>query len=178
MITAVEVTPGATGDESVLSKLIEQQPIPVKEIGADSKYGTFDNYAYLLEHNILPSIPPWKPGRPYKSKRFAPQDFKYFSVSDIYTCPTGKTLVCGNDKLVHDRWTYRAKKKDCRKCNLQNQCIAPPAKYRRLFRHIHQSTQDKVSIHLETEQAKETLRQRKTFPEWINSEAKNRHGLR
>ena len=178
VITAVEVTPGAIGDESVLSRLIEQQPVPVKEVGADSKYGTFDNYAYLLKHNLLPSIPPWKPGRPYKSKRFAPEDFKYNPVLDIHICPAGKTLVRGNDKLLNNCWTYRAKKKDCRRCKLQRQCIVPPSTYRRLFRHIHKDARDKALLHLETEQAKETLRQRKTYPEWINSESKNRHGLR
>lgn len=178
VITAVEITPGAIGDERILPKLIEQQPVKVKEIGADSKYGTFDNYAYLLEHNILPSIPPWKPGRPNKSKRFSPQEFKYDPVADIYKCPAGKTVVKGNDKLLQNCWTYRAKKKDCRRCNLQSQCISPPNSYRRIFRHVNQYALDKVALHLQTEHAKQTICQRKTFPEWVISEAKNRHGLR
>ena len=39
-ITAVTVTPGAVTEDRVLKELLAKQPIKVKEIGADSQYGT------------------------------------------------------------------------------------------------------------------------------------------
>lgn len=58
VITAVTITSAAVGDESQLTTLLEKQPVPVQEVGADTKYGTCDNYKYLIEHGILPSVSP------------------------------------------------------------------------------------------------------------------------
>lgn len=178
VITAVEITNASIDDGSQLSKLIEQQPVPVKEVCADTKYGTFQNYAYLVQRNILPSISPWKGGNPSKEKRFDHSQFIYDSETDTYICPSGNKLCKGNDKLSKDRFTYRAKKRDCKCCNLKEKCITAYKGYRLIFRHYLHEFKDKAMLHLATDHAKETLRQRKFFAEWINAESKTRHGLR
>jgi len=177
VVTAVEVTPGAVGDESQLPTLLDKQPVPVKEVCADSKYGTFDNYHRLIERGILPSIPPWEPGRP-SDKHFSQKEFPYNASTDTYTCPNGKTLKRGNDQIRLNRLTYHARKRDCRVCPLRPQCISSPVGRRRIFRHIHTDAKDRAMLHLQTEHAKTTMRQRKVYAEWVNAESKNFHGLR
>lgn len=178
VITAVEVTSAAVGDETQLSTLVEHQPVPVKEVCADTKYGTFDNYAFLLQRNILPSISPWNPGSPSKENRFQQKQFVYHAQTDTYTCPAGCQLKRGHDQIHNNRFTYRARKRDCRPCALKNQCIGHKMLCRRLFRHVLHDFKDLALEHLNTDHAKETLRQRKIFAEWVNAESKTRHGLR
>jgi transposase len=178
VITAVEITNASIDDGAMLSKLIEQQPVPIKELGADTKYGTFQNYAYLIQRNILPSINPWLGGNPSKEHRFDHTQFMYDNKTDTYICPSGNRLCKGNDQLIRDRFTYRSKKRDCKSCNLREKCITAYKGYRMIFRHFLHEFKDKALQHLATEHAKETLRQRKTFAEWINAESKTRHGLR
>ena len=177
VITAVEVTPGATGDESQLSTLLDHQPMPVKEVCGDTKYGTFFNYHYLAQRNILPSISPWSPGHPAQ-KRFTINQFLYNPTTDTYTCPGGKTLKRGNNRAHPDRWSYHASKRDCRVCPIRSQCISPALKKRYLLSHIYQRDKDQALLHLQTDHAKTTLRQRKVYAEWINAESKSFHGLR
>jgi hypothetical protein len=176
--TAIEVTPAAVGDESQLKPLLEQQPVPVKELGADSKYGTCDNYAYLGTHHIMPSIPPWDPGSPVKENRFTTKQFKYNPDTNTYICPAGKALTNTSDTVRDSYLAYNAKKHDCNACQLRNSCISPRVACKRILRHHLQGFKDKALAYLQTEQARQTLRQRKTYAEWINAESKTRHGLR
>jgi len=177
VITAVLTTPAAVGDEAMLAGLISRQPVPVREIGADSKYGTFDNYQLLLKNNIRPAIPPWLASPPSKG-HFVQNKFNYDHKTDTYTCPTGKTLKHSGDPVRNSRWTYYAKKRDCNHCSIRSQCISPTLQKRRVYRHIFHDARDKALAYLETEQAKAVLYERKMYAEWVNAESKTRHGLR
>ncbi len=179
VITAVEVTSAAIGDESQLAVLIEQQPVAVQEICADTKYGTFENYAYLIRQGILPSISPWSPGSPSKKEnRFKLNQFTYNYITDTYTCPAGKTLMCGAKTLHYNCFTYHGKKRECKACSLRTQCISPRISCKHIFRNSLQEFKDKALVHLQTKHAQHTIRQRKSYAEWVNAESKTRHGLR
>ena len=178
VITAVAVTPAAVGDEAMLQPLLDNQPVPVHEVGADSKYGTFDNYQALFERGIRSSIPPWNPGNPSRAPLFSQSIFPYNPQADTYQCPGGKTLTRGNDQLHLDRWTFHARKRDCSPCSLRSRCIGPTQKKRRIFRHKYQEAKDIALAYLNTEQGKTTQRERKVYAEWINAESKGCHGLR
>jgi transposase len=178
VITAVTVTSGSVGDETQLEKLLEKQPVPVKEVGADTKYGTCANYKYLIEHNILPSIPSWEAGNPSKFNRFNVKEFIYDRATDTYTCPQGKKIQRNSDTVHNNSYTYHAKKKDCKECPLRDKCISPKIDCKHIFRQIHQTFKDQAKEYLSTEHAQETIRQRKSYAELINAESKTRHGLR
>ena len=153
--------------------------MPVKEVGADTKYGTFDNYKYLITHGIKPSISPWKPGSPCKKfNRFKRYAFLYDKTTDTYTCPAGNKLTCGSKTLHNNCLTYHAKKRNCNTCSLRDKCISPRTSCKHIFRHIFQEFKDKALIHLQTDHAQQTIRQRKAYAEWVNAESKTRHGLR
>lgn len=178
VITALTVTAAHIGDESQLETLLARQPVPVKEVGADTKYGTCSNYKYLLERDILPSIPPWEGGSPSKAKRFSQKAFAYDVTTDTYTCPQGHTLTRHSDAVYNNSFTYHAKKKDCSVCPLREKCVSPKVSVRHIFRAVHQNFKDQAIQYLATDHARETLRQRKTYAEWIHAESKTRHGLR
>jgi transposase len=178
VITAVEVTPASVGDETQLVNLIEKQPGPVKEVGADTKYGTCSNYKYLIEHNILPSIPSWESGSPGKEHRFPQKQFAYDELTDTLTCPNGKKLTRNSDAVYNNAHTYHAKKKDCNSCLLRAKCVSPKTSCRHIFRQVDQTFKDRAKEYLSTSHAQETIRQRKSYAELINADSKTRHGLR
>jgi transposase len=178
VITALTVTSAAIGDESQLKPLLEKQPVPIREVGADTKYGTCENYKYLIEHGILPSIPSWESGSPSNAGRFGVKQFVYDEATDTYTCPQGKKLKRNSDTVNNNAHTYHARKKECGACPLRSKCISPKTSCRHIFRQIHQTFKDKAKEYLSTAHAQETIRQRKMYAELINAESKTRHGLR
>lgn len=178
VITAIEVTPASVGDETQLVRLIEKQPGPVREVGADTKYGTCSNYKYLIEHDILPSIPSWETGSPSKEHRFPQKQFVYDELTDTLTCPNGKKLTRNSDAVYNNAHTYHAKKKDCNICPLREKCVSPKVSCRHIFRQVNQTFKDRAKEYLSTGHAQETIRQRKSFAELINADSKTRHGLR
>lgn len=178
VITAVEVTDGAAGDETMVSNLMEQQPKPVKEACADTKYGTFDNYKYLYENDITPTIPPYMPSRKTKLNRFEKNKFKYDKETDTYICPGGKNLNKSDDASPDNYVSYSSQKSDCQFCPLRSKCLRPKVSKKVLFRHIYEDYRDKAIAHFNTDHAKETMRQRKSYAEWVNAESKTKHGLR
>lgn len=178
VITAVEVTSASVGDETQLEKLIEKQPGPIKEVGADTKYGTCSNYKYLIEHNILPSIPSWESGNPGKEHRFPQKQFIYDELTDTLTCPNNKKLTRNSVVIHNNAHTYHAKKKDCNSCPLRAKCVSPKISCRHIFRQVNQTFKDRAKEYLSTSHAQETIRQRKSYAELINADSKTRHGLR
>lgn len=106
------------------------------------------------------------------------KQFLYDEATDTYTCPQGKKLHRNSDTIHNNAHTYHAKKKDCHECPLREKCVSPKVSCRHIFRQIHQTFKDKAKEYLSTVHAQETIRQRKTYAEWVNAESKTRHGLR
>ena len=106
VITAVVMTPGAISEDRVLEELLDKQPVPIKEICADSQYGTADNYAMCWKQDIIPTFP--RRSRHFNRNIFSPQKFKYDEEKDIFIWPSGNELR----KITYDkrnrRWHYKA----------------------------------------------------------------------
>lgn len=178
VITAVKVTPGAIADEALLTTLIKEQPCPVKEVCADTKYGTYDNYKYLYARGITPTIPPWIPSGPKTPGRIYKKEYAYDLKTDTYTCPAGKKLTLGKDSLTPNLTKYLSRKEDCRNCVLSAKCLSKNRARRTIYRHSDDIFRARVMEHLLTDDARKTMRQRKTYAEWVNAESKTKHGLR
>lgn len=118
IITACKTTPANIADEHKLPHLIskahEKHSILPREIGADTKYGTADNYRFLLENGIKPSIPHNGDINTYglwgKSK------FTYNKEKDQYKCPGGQILNKNGFMKKSRHIVYRAKPKACKVC--------------------------------------------------------------
>ena len=180
VITAVKVTPGAINDEALLSTLIKEQPCPVKEVCADTKYGTYDNYKYLYTQGITPIIPPWLVGGTTIPGRINKKEYTYDSKTDTYICPSGKRLTRGKNPSSYPTFTkYLSQKENCRKCVLSNKCLRTNKRNRRtIYRHMDDVFKERALEHLLTDEAKKTMSQRKIYAEWVNAESKTKHGLR
>ena len=178
VITAVKVTPGAIADEALLATLIKEQPCPVKEVCADTKYGTYDNYKYLYARGITPTIPPWIPGGPSTPGRVYKKEYVYDPKTDTYTCPTGKKLIRGKNTLTPNFTKYLSRKEDCRNCVLSAKCLKKNRARCTLYRHDDDAFRQRALEHLLTDDARKTMSQRKTYAEWVNAESKTKHGLR
>ena len=183
VITAVKVTPGAIGDEALLSTLIKEQPCPVKEVCADSKYGTAENFKYLQSQGIQPTIPPWLGCGVQIPGRIGKHEFVYDSKTDTYTCPSGKKLSLGKNPKSYPIFTkYLSHKEDCQKCTLSNRCLSPDKRFKRnsktLYRHMDDIYKEQAAERLLTEDGKRTMSNRKLYAEWVNAESKTKHGMR
>lgn len=178
VITGVVVSEGARDDGEVLKELIERQPMEVKEICGDSKYGIADNYEYSIRKGMIPSIPRWH--RPAINKREGQWDrekFRYDKEKDIYICPGGKELKKVAYWKGSKQWAYRSKPSQCKGCKFKGECLGAKTNCKSISRHIHQEILDKVEEYLKTEKAKESIRERKIYSELIFAEAKTLHGL-
>jgi transposase len=174
VITAVAVTPGAITEDRVLEELLDRQPVEIKEICADSQYGTADNYAMCWKRDIVPTFP--RRSRRFNRSILSPKKFRYDEEKDVFICPSGKELR----KITYDkrnrRWHYRARGSACRLCSLKSVC-SPNTKYRSIVRHEDQEYVEKSLNWLESPCAKLSIKERACYAEWAIAEAKCLHGL-
>jgi len=134
VITAVAMTPGAITEDKVLEELLVKQPVQIKEICADSQYGT-------------------RRSRYFNRNIFSPQKFKYDKEKDVFICPSGNQLRRITYDKRNRRWHYRARGSACRLCSLKSAC-SPNTKYRSIVRHVDHKYVEKSLKWLESPYAK------------------------
>lgn len=161
IITACATTPASVSDEHklphLISKAYEKHDILPKEVGADTKYGTADNYRFLLETDILPSMPHHAGTN---TKGLWPKDkFTYDKEKDQYTCPAGHVLKNNGFMKKERKFIYRASPHDCNNCEHRKECTSSSTG-RSVTRHVHEASLEKAKEHLETDQAKSTISER------------------
>jgi transposase len=178
IITACTTTPAAVADEHKLPHLISKanhlHNILPKELGSDTKYGTADNYRFLLANQITPSMP--HHGGKNTTGHLTKDNFIYDKQKDQYTCPEGKILK--NNGFVKDlrHFIYRANPKDCRTCKLLKRCTKS-ATGRSVTRHVNESFLERAKQHLKTPQAQATISQRGKYVEPVFACEKKDLGL-
>ncbi len=178
IITACTTTPAAIADEHKLPHLIsvalEQHDILPKEVGADTKYGTADNYRFLLESQIKPSMP--HHGGKNATGLLTKDNFVYDKEKNQYTCAQGKILRNSGfvRKLRH--FIYRANPKDCKSCKFVKECTKSPTG-RSVTRHVNEPFLEQAKEHLNTLQAKATISQRGEYVETVFACEKKDLGL-
>lgn len=179
IITACATTPAAISDEHKLPHLIskanEKHDILPKEVGADTKYGTADNYRFLLESKIKPSIP--HPGCRNNLGFSSKNSFIYSKEKDRYVCPQGKILKKAGFVKKQRHIIYRANPKECKSCNLLKSCTKSPAG-RSIVRHINETWLERAKEHLKNTQARVTIAERSKIVECVFGSQKKDLGLR
>ena len=174
VITAVAMTPGAITEDQVLEELLDRQPVEIKEICADSQYGTADNYAMCWKRDIVPTFP--RRSRHFNCNILSPKKFRYDEEKDVFICPSGKELRRITYDKRNRRWHYRARGSACRLCSLKSVC-SPNTKYRSIVRHEDHKYVEKSLNWLESPCAKLSIKERGCYAEWAIAEAKSLHGL-
>jgi len=182
IITAVDVTPGDVADEYLLDRLRKEHEgttgCMVREVVADAKYGTHDNYQTLEAAGIRASIPPHLGSDQHRA---IPRDaFTYDPRADRFLCPHGHPLM--RQGVSHTANTagsiiYRASPKAFGPCPLREVCCGT-AQARTISRPNDGGLADRVRAYLDTPHAKRSIRQRMCWAETPMAERKERHGLR
>lgn len=166
IITACTTTPAQVADEHKLPRLIsesyEKHNILPSEVCADTKYGTADNYRFLEENGIKPSIP--HHGGVNATGHSTKDSFTYDKDKDRYTCPAGKVLKNRGFVKKQRKTIYTASPKDCRRCKLLKQCTKSPTG-RSVTRHVNERFLEKAKEHLKTHLARASINQRGSYVE-------------
>ncbi len=166
IITACVTTPAKVADEHklphLISKTYEEHNILPKEVCADTKYGTADNYRFLEESGIKPSIP--HHGGVNATGHLTKENFTYDKDKDLYTCPTGNVLKNRGFDKKQRKTIYNANPKDCRQCKLLKQCTKSPTG-RSVTRHVNERFLEKAKEHLKTHLAAVSINQRGSYVE-------------
>lgn len=182
IVTAVEVTGGGIADEHLLERLIREHEGNVgrrpKEVGADTKYGTAQNYQMLERLRILGSIP--MRASSTAGRAVPSQEFTYDPKTDCFVCPNGQRLPrqgLTTQTAAQPLIIYRAKERQCASCSRKEECCGQ-AKARSVSRPDDGGLRDRVAAYLKSFQARQTIRRRKAWIETIFGDAKERRGLR
>jgi transposase len=174
VITAVAMTPGAITEDRVLKELLDRQPVPIREICADSQYGTADNYSLCWKRDIVPTFA--RRSRHFNRSLVAPQEFTYDEEKDVFVCPAGQQLRRITYDKRNRRWHYRARGGACRLCSMKSLC-SPRTKYRSIVRHEDHEYVERSLNWLESPCAQLSLKERGYYAEWAIAEAKSLYGL-
>ena len=114
------------------------------------------------------------------SPEFYPEVFTYDASADSYRCPAGKVLKFEGEQQqsasLHRR--YRAKVRDCKRCEFQGRCCPGTKKGRSLVR--SEATPEMVAFQakMETPEAQAIYKQRAGVAEFPNAWIKDKMGLR
>lgn len=179
IITACVTTTAAVADEHklpyLISKAYERHGILPKEVGADTKYGTADNYRFLFETAILPSIPNHSTKN---SKDLWGKDrFVYNKEKNQYKCPRGRILKLSGFMKEQRHIIYRAKAKHCKICKYRKKCTES-SQGRSVIRHVHEASLERAKEYLKTIQAKLTISERHKIVETAFASEKKDLGLK
>jgi transposase len=182
IITAVEATTGIVGDEQLLPRLIAEHEGNtqrcLREVAADTKYGTIDNYQWLEERDVRAAIPFSDGGSDH---RLIPRSaFLYDAETDTYRCPTGAILTRQGrttTTAAHPLIIYRPRPAACADCPLKARCCGS-AKVRSVSRPDDGGLRDRTVAYLRTGPARRLIRQRKAWVETVFGDGKERRGLR
>lgn len=182
IVTAVEVTGGGISDDHLLKRLVSEHEGNVgrhlSEVGADTKYGTVENYRWLEGRGIRASIPM---ASKRANKTVLPAEvFEYDLKSDSFRCPTGQRLArqgvittsAGLPITI-----YQARPKSCAICPRKEECCGN-SKARSICIADDGGVRDRAQAYLTTFPARQAIRRRKAWIETIFGDGKERRGLR
>jgi hypothetical protein len=142
--------------------------------GADTRYGSGEFLAWLLERQIQLHIPVID--RRHQTHRHYTRDaFHYDPSENVYRCPQGQALRYHGKNRTAQGHIYRTTESQCRGCSVKNGCTRGPG--RRLFVHRHEAARQKARGLVQTPECARSRRERNKV-EALFSELKLRRGLR
>jgi transposase len=173
IITGFALTSGATSDESMFEELLGACMFAggkkVREVGADTKYGTGRNLKMLSDMGI-------RAGMPYRGGDMEKRDFKYDHERDCYICPKGEDLTYRYIEKSDERKVYQCKGEICRLCGSFGKCTKVK-KGRSVKVTIYRDVAEEAIAYGKTPAGKGTKRERSAIIEGANAQLKKDLGL-
>ncbi len=181
VITAAVLTPGATADEHVLNELLWRHRRIVgrlpRDVVADRKYGTMENYSYLAQLGLHAVMPDRMGPKRHPGGVWSIADFNYDSEKDAYQCAAGQWLPHVYTRPSDRTSSYIAPPNVCESCQFRAQC-SPSGKPRTLRRHMDRVHLEAAEQWLKSDHGRWRFKQRKVYIETTFAWAKDLHGLR
>jgi transposase len=180
VVVDVEVTTGEASEGKQLAAQIEriegQTGKRSKTVTADGAYAHPANYALLESRQIEAIIPPQAENR--HPRRIPLRRFKVDARHNVVRCPAGKRL--NRSIETFNGAMYRAKRADCRACELRSCCLPPTAQSRTVLIVTHHASLLRARRrHAQWGDAEQTLYRRHRWrAEGVHGESKTVHGLR
>lgn len=182
IVTVVEVTGGGVGDEQLLKRLVLEHEgnsgHELSEVGADTKYGTVENYRFLEGRGIRASIP--MVDKSVGKSVLPVEAFEYDQPSDSFRCPTGQPLTRQGVLTTSAGLPitlYQARPNSCASCPRKEECCGK-SKARSISVADDGGVRERAGVYLATFPARQSIRRRKAWIETIFGDGKERRGLR
>jgi len=180
VVVDVEVTTGEASEGKQLAVQIErieaQTGKRLKTVTADGAYAHPANYALLESRQIEAIIPPQAQSK--QPRRIPLRRFQVDARHDVVRCPAGKRLT--RSRQTFNGTMYRARRTDCRACELRSRCLPPTAQSRTVLIVTHHASLLRARRrHAQWGEAEQTLYRRHRWrAEGVHGESKTVHGLR
>ena len=179
VVVGVELTTGDVNEGGKLLEMIKSVENAtgrkVNCVTGDAGYAHPRNYQALEEKGVDAVIPPQNMGRARKGMHLS--RFKYDSHNDVVCCPAGKKLCRATP--TKNGWIYRAKRRDCRRCRFQSDCVPASAKVRTvLIVDGYPSLLRARRRRARWDEEHKIYNRHRFLVEGMHGEAKTQHGLR
>jgi len=125
-ILAQQITHATTRDADPVPALLNEAPIRIRVLGADTGYSLGRLRRFLAQRGIEAHIPLHSRHREHRHKR---QGFDLTPDGHL-RCPAGKLLRKTTYYAKDETWLYAARVSDCQACPLKRQCLSPRMKRR------------------------------------------------
>lgn len=144
-----------------------------RTLGADKGYAVGQFIRDVYESGIVPHVPVWDTRREHDKGIYTIEQFAYNEENDCFICPRGNVLKYHGRN--HKQVIYRAKAKDCKRCDVKKECTRAAA--RSVSFHVHKEYIDKAGNEMKKRSYKLSQRNRKKI-ESLFGEAKEQMGMR
>ena len=177
-------------DRQQLIPMVEQAEAilgeEVREVIADSGYGSYNNYEYLSTREKTGYIPDqyfekMKHGEYQRDEnKYHKENFCYDEQRDVYICPERKELPFYKERdsdegvVPRKQWIYKGN--ECISCSVSPQCTK--AKYRTIAREKREPLQEEMRRRLLSEEGREKYKKRLYWVEPIFGHLKYNLGFK
>jgi len=183
IITDIHVTAANVNDHEPFIKRLQAQKekfgLHIGKVGADKGYDRSGVHHELENLKIIGYISPIKGGidQTERSVRFT-----FNEKNDAYYCSNDKAL-----QFTHVKWhswqqsyskIYAAKTKDCKSCELRQQCFGQTASRKTIERPLFQEAKERNQARKQSEEYNVIQRQRRIWCEGTFGTMKRQHNLK
>jgi len=186
LIVASEVTNDGNDQKqlypmaSLVRKTLNIGPLNTLTVLADAGYYESSNIIECQKNAIEAYVPiPQKVQKHRSSERIETAQFQYDDENNRYVCPSNQLLLPSGQLQSHrnsKRQRFESKESVCKSCSLEENCLAPGAKKRTIYRNERAAELETHQARMGSEHAKGKMKMRSALVEHPFGTLKSRAG--
>lgn len=162
-ILAQRITHATTPDPEAVPELLDDSPVRVRFLAADTGYSQGRLRRHLSRRGIEAHIPLHTRHREHRQKRVG---FDLTREGNL-RCPAGKVLRRTTYYAKDETWLYAARVSDCQGCPLRSSCLPPRSKRRFVQLSVYEREFQEAERRLRTARYRRLARRRRTVVEGV-----------